>query len=190
MAARGTRATDQLSRRGITHTVHTYTHSASATSYGQEAALALGVPPGRLLKTLIASVDGRLTAAVVPVAGQLSLKALADAVGGKKAEMAPPADAERATGYVTGGISPIAQRRRLPVVIDASALRWPTVYCSAGQRGLQIELAPGDLVRATDALVAPIARTAPGTGAAGRGSGDISGPIPGDDTGAGAGRPA
>jgi len=109
-----------------------------------------------VFKTLIASVDGQLTVAVVPVAGQLNLKALADAAGGKRAEMARPADAQRATGYVAGGISPIAQRRRLPVVVDLSALDWPVVYCSAGQRGLELELAPADLIRVTDAKVAAI----------------------------------
>ena len=127
-----------------------------AGSYGEQAACALGVPAGRVFKTLIASVDGDLTVAVVPVAGQLSLKALAQAAGGKKAEMAQPAVAQRATGYVTGGISPIAQRQRLPVVIDVTALDCETVFCSAGQRGLQVELSPADLIRATSAIVAPI----------------------------------
>lgn len=135
-----------------------YGQQDNGGSYGSQAAAALGVPPGRVFKTLIASVDGSLTVAVVPVAGQLNLKGLADAVGGKKAEMAQSAAAERATGYVTGGISPIAQRKRLPVVIDSAALDWPTVYCSAGQRGLQVELAPADLIRATGAILAPIAR--------------------------------
>ncbi len=158
MAARGTRATHELTRLSIPHTVHPYHHQDAAGGYGPEAAAALGVPPGQMFKTLIASVDGQLTVAVVPVAGQLSLKALADAVGGKKAEMAPPQEAARATGYVVGGISPIAQRRRLPVVVDATALDWPTVYCSAGQRGLQVQLAPADLIRAAGATVAPIAR--------------------------------
>ena len=158
MAARGTRATQELARLGISHSVHEYSHREASGSYGLAAAAALAVPAGQVFKTLIASVDGGLTVAVVPVAGQLNLKALADAVGGKKAEMAQPAAAERATGYVTGGISPIAQRKRLPVVVDATALDWPTVYCSAGQRGLQVELAPADLIRATSAVVAPIAR--------------------------------
>ena len=160
MAARGTRATQELARLGIAHSVHEYSHQERSGSYGLEAAAALGAPAGQVFKTLIASVDGSLTVAVVPVAGQLSLKALAEAVGGKKAEMAQPAVAERATGYVTGGISPIAQRKRLPVVLDTAALGWPTVYCSAGQRGLQVQLAPGDLIRATSAVVAPIARAA------------------------------
>ena len=127
-------------------------------SYGAEAAQALGVPLGRVFKTLVADVDGTLTVGVVPVAAQLDLKALAAAVGGKKAAMADPAAAERATGYVTGGISPLGQRRRLRVVIDATALEFPTVYCSGGRRGLEIELAAGDLVRAANATVAPIAR--------------------------------
>jgi Cys-tRNA(Pro)/Cys-tRNA(Cys) deacylase len=118
----------------------------------------LHLPSEQVFKTLIASVDGDLTVAVVPVSSQLNLKALAAAVAGKRAEMAQPAAAERATGYVTGGISPIGQRKRLPVVVDSSALGWPTVYCSAGQRGLELELAPADLVRVTGAVVAPIAR--------------------------------
>jgi Cys-tRNA(Pro)/Cys-tRNA(Cys) deacylase len=161
MAARGTRATRELTRLSVPHTVHPYQHSDAAGGYGPEAAAALGVPAGQVFKTLVASVDGQLTVAVVPVAGQLSLKALAEAVGGKKAEMAKPDEAARATGYVVGGISPIARRRRLPVVVDATVLNWPTVYCSAGQRGLQVQLAPDDLVRATGALVAAIARPAP-----------------------------
>jgi Cys-tRNA(Pro)/Cys-tRNA(Cys) deacylase len=110
-----------------------------------------------VFKTLIASVDGSLTVAIVPVPAQLDLKALAAAAGGKRAEMAARTAAERATGYVTGGISPIGQRKRLPVVIDSSAARWPVVYCSAGQRGLEVELAPADLIRVTDAKVADIA---------------------------------
>ncbi|MGI9005119.1 MAG: Cys-tRNA(Pro) deacylase [Streptosporangiaceae bacterium] len=158
MAARGTRATQELTRLSIPHTVHPYQHQDPAGGYGPEAAAALGVPPEQVFKTLVASVDGQLTVAVVPVAGQLSLKALAEAAGGKRAEMAKPEEAARATGYVVGGISPIAQRRRLPVLVDATALDWPTVYCSAGQRGLQVQLAPADLVRATGAVVAPLAR--------------------------------
>ena len=102
-------------------------------------------------------VDGALTIGVVPVAGQLDLKALASAAGGKKAAMAEVAAAERATGYVAGGISPLGHRRRLAVVIDSSALGYPTIYCSAGRRGLELELAPADLVRAAGAVVAPIA---------------------------------
>ncbi len=160
MAASGTRATQRLTELGIAHTLHSYATDHPGGSYGEQAASALGVPARRVFKTLIASVDGDLTVAVVPVAGQLSLKALADAAGGKKAELAQPAAAERATGYVTGGISPIAQRRRLPVIMDATALDSDTVFCSAGQRGLQVELSPADLIRATGAIVAPIGRPA------------------------------
>ncbi len=125
---------------GIPYQLHPYSHDHRAGSYGTEAANALGIPPERVFKTLVASVDGQLTVAVVPVAGQLNLKALAEAVGGKKAEMAQTAAAERATGYVIGGISPIAQRKVMRVVIDSSALAQETVFCSAGQRGLQVEL--------------------------------------------------
>jgi Cys-tRNA(Pro)/Cys-tRNA(Cys) deacylase len=166
VAARGTRAIAQLAKLGIAHTVHTYARGTArdgaSDSYGAQAATALGVPPGRVFKTLVASVDGNLMVAVVPVAGQLSLKALADAAGGKRAELASAAVAERATGYVVGGISPIAQRRRLPVIIDATAMEHETVFCSAGQRGLEIQLAPRDLVLATSAVVAPIGTPAAG----------------------------
>ena len=158
MAGQGTAATALLTRQGIPFTVHAYDHDPRRGSYGLEAAQAMGVESGRVFKTLVADVDGTLTVGVVPVAAQLDLKALAAAVGGKKAAMADPAAAERATGYVTGGISPLGQRRRLRVVIDATALEFPTVYCSGGRRGLEIELAPGDLVRAANATVAPIAR--------------------------------
>jgi Cys-tRNA(Pro)/Cys-tRNA(Cys) deacylase len=115
-----------------------------------------------VFKTLVASVDGRLTVGVVPVSGSLDLKALAVAVGGKRGSMADPADAQRATGYVTGGISPFGQRSRLPVVVDASARDWPTVYVSGGRRGLQVEVAPADLIRLTSATEAPIASGPPG----------------------------
>ena len=127
-------------------------------SYGQEAALALGVNPRQVFKTLLADVDGRLTVAVVPVDGSLDLKALAAAVGGKRASLADPAAAERVTGYVVGGISPLGQRRRLPTVVDESALAWATVLVSAGRRGLDVELAPADLVRLTGAVTAAVAR--------------------------------
>jgi Cys-tRNA(Pro)/Cys-tRNA(Cys) deacylase len=154
----GTRATELLASRGITHAVHRYGHDPRHPSYGLEASEAMGVPPGRVFKTLVASVDGALTVAVVPVAGSLDLKALAAAVGGKKATMAEPAAAERASGYVTGGISPLGLRKRLPVVVDSSALEYETVFCSAGQRGLEIELAPSDLAAAAGAQLAAIAR--------------------------------
>jgi Cys-tRNA(Pro)/Cys-tRNA(Cys) deacylase len=158
VAGQGTAATALLEREGIPFTVHTYPHDPKHESYGSEASQALGVPADRVLKTLVASVDGALAVGVVPVSAQLDLKALAAAVGGKKAVMAEPEAAERATGYVVGGISPIGQRRRLPVVVDASALEFLTVYCSGGRRGLEIELAPADLIRAASARVAPIAR--------------------------------
>jgi Cys-tRNA(Pro)/Cys-tRNA(Cys) deacylase len=155
----GTRAIDVLAGLRIAHTVHRYEHDPRHPSFGQEASEALGVPPERVFKTLIADVDGVLTVAVVPVAGTLDLKALAAAAGGKKAAMADPVQAEKASGYVTGGIAPLGLRKRLPVVIDASALGYPTVFCSAGQRGLEIELAPADLVAAAGASTALIART-------------------------------
>ena len=158
MTGRGTAATALLTRQGIPHTVHSYSHDPRHESYGTEASEALGIPAGRVLKTLVADVDGALTVGVVPVSAQLDLKALATAVGGKKAAMADAAAAERATGYVVGGISPLGQRKRLRVVIDSTALEFPTVYCSGGRRGLEIELAPGDLVRAANATVAPISR--------------------------------
>ena len=116
--------------------------------------------PERVFKTLVAEVDGALAVGVVPVASQLDLRALAAAVGGKRAVMADVAAAERATGYVAGGISPLGQRRRLPVVVDSSALAFPTLYCSGGRRGLELELAPADLVRAANAAAAPIAAAA------------------------------
>ena len=161
MAGRGTAATALLTRQGIPHTVHSYSHDPRHESYGTEASEALGVPADRVLKTLVADVDGALTVGVVPVSAQLDLKALATAVGGKKAAMADAAAAERATGYVVGGISPLGQRKRLRVVIDSTALEFPTVYCSAGRRGLEIELDPADLVRAANATVAPISRPPP-----------------------------
>jgi Cys-tRNA(Pro)/Cys-tRNA(Cys) deacylase len=159
VAGRGTRATELLSRLGIAHSVHRYEHDPQRGSYGLEASAALGVQPERVFKTLIADVDEHLTVAVVPVAGSLDLKALASAAGGKKARLADPVAAERATGYVTGGISPLGQRRPLPVVIDATALDFDSIFCSAGQRGVEIEIAPGDLIRAAGAAVAPIARS-------------------------------
>ena len=142
----------------MVHSVHSYDHDPRHGAYGLEASDALGVATERVFKTLIADVDGTLTVGVVPVAGHLDLKALAAAVGGKKAVMADVAAAERATGYVAGGISPLGQRRRLPVVIDSSALAFATVFCSGGRRGLEIELALADLVRATGARVAAIAQ--------------------------------
>jgi len=159
VAGQGTPATALLQRQKVTHRVHAYPHDPRAGSYGAEAATALGIEPGRCLKTLVAEVDGTLAVAVVPVSGSLDLKALAAALGGKRAAIAEPSSAERTTGYVRGGISPLAQRKRLPTVVDASAMDQPTVFVSAGRRGLEIELSPADLVRLTGATVAPIATT-------------------------------
>ena len=158
MAGRATTATAALERAGIAFTVHEYAHDPRHQAYGREASQALGVSPDRVFKTLIAEVDGTLVAGVVPVDGQLDLKALAAASGGKKAAMAQVTAAERATGYVAGGISPVGQRRRLPVVIDSSAMSFATVFCSGGRRGLEIELAPADLVKASAATLAAISR--------------------------------
>ena len=156
--SKGTPATVALTQAKVSFEVHAYEHDPAAQSYGTEAAEAMGVVPARVFKTLLAEVDGKLTVAVVPVSGQLDLKALASAVGGKKAAMADPAAAERTTGYVVGGISPLGQRKKLPTVIDESALDYETVFCSAGRRGLEIELAPADLVRLTGARTALIGR--------------------------------
>jgi Cys-tRNA(Pro)/Cys-tRNA(Cys) deacylase len=154
----GTPALRALAEADVPHEVRAYDHDPRATEYGKEAAEVLGVDPARVLKTLVALVDGALTVAVVPVAGRLDLKALATAVGAKRADLADPAAAERATGYVVGGISPLGQRTRLRTVVDASALEHGTVLVSAGRRGLDVELSPGDLVALTDAVVAPVGR--------------------------------
>ncbi|MEH1100939.1 Cys-tRNA(Pro) deacylase [Micromonospora sp. CPCC 205561] len=156
MAGQGTPATALLAKRRINHSTHPYDVSPDAPNYGALVAAALGVPPERVFKSLVAEVDGALAVAVVPVTGELDLKALAAALGGKRAAMADRAVAERATGYVRGGISPLGQRRRLPTVLDSSALGHPSVYVSAGRRGLQVELAPGDLVALTGASTAPL----------------------------------
>jgi Cys-tRNA(Pro)/Cys-tRNA(Cys) deacylase len=157
MAGKGTPATALLAKHGVEHTLHSYEHDPRHDSYGLEAVEALGLAAERVFKTLVAEVDGTLSVGVVPVTGQLDLKALAAAVGGKKAKMADPAAAQRATGYVLGGISPLGHRSRLRVVVDSSAVKFDTVYCSAGRRGLEVELTPADLVRLTSAVVAPIA---------------------------------
>lgn len=154
--ATGTPATALLARERVAFTLHPYRHDPRADAYGEEAAAALGVPAEQIFKTLIATVDGRLACAVVPVAGRLDLKAFAAALGGKRAELAEPAAAARATGYVVGGISPLAQRARLPVVVDSSAKTFGSVFVSAGKRGLQVELAPAELVRLADARCAAI----------------------------------
>ncbi len=153
MAGKGTPAIAAATRAGVAFAVHEYEHDPRSSSYGLEAVEKLGLDPARVFKTLVADVDGMLTVAVVPVEAQLELRAL-----GKRARMADATAAERATGYVTGGISPLGQRRPLPTVVDDSALAFETIHVSAGRRGLELELAPTDLVELTGARVAPIAR--------------------------------
>src|SRR3954451_12530271 len=158
--APGTPATMALTRAAIAFTTHADEHDPATSSHGLEAAQALGLDPATVLKTLLADVDGRLVVGIVPVTGQLDLKALAAAVAGKKATMADPVVAERVTGYVVGGISPIGQKRSLPTVLDESAGRQTVVYVSGGRRGLDLGLDPDDLARVTGATIAPIARPA------------------------------
>lgn len=158
-ASHGTPAVLALQRAGVAHTLHAYEHDpGSGLSYGLEAAQAMGVDPARVFKTLLADVDGALVVGIVPVAGTLDLKALARAVGGKRAAMADPGLAQRATGYVVGGISPLGQRTRHTTVLDGSAQALDVVYVSGGRRGLDVGLAPADLVRLTGARIARIAR--------------------------------
>lgn len=157
----GTPATSALTAAGIAFTEHGYAHDPGASNFGLEAAdalaLSMAVEPDRVFKTLLADVDGRLVVGIVPVTGSLDLKALAAAVGGKKAKMADAALAERRTGYVVGGISPIGQKTAHPTVIDETSQLWDTVFVSGGRRGLDVELAPADLVRVTGAVIAAIA---------------------------------
>ena len=157
----GTPALDILTAAGVAFTAHEYDHTAS-DHFGDETVAALGVTGERVFKTLIASItmSGKpeLVVGIVPVSGQMDLKALAAAVGAKRADMADPAAAQRSSGYVVGGISPLGQRTRLRTVIDQSAMSYETVLVSGGRRGLQVELAPADLVRLTDAIVAEIGR--------------------------------
>ena len=157
-AGGGTPATVALTAAGITFEVRSYEHDPRAASYGTEAAEALGVDAARVFKTLLASLDGKLVVGIVPVTGQLDLKALARALGGSKAVMAEVAAAERATGYVAGGISPIGQKRSHPTVLDASALEHATILVSGGRRGFDLDLAPADLVAVTGAVTATIGR--------------------------------
>ena len=154
----GTPATVALSAAGIPFTAHAYEHDPGNTNFGLEAAAVLDLDPGQVFKTLMADVDGQLVVGIVPVSGKLDLKALAAAVGGKKAEMADPRLAERRTGYVVGGISPIGQKLQHVTVLDETAELYDTVFVSGGRRGFDIELAPADLVIATRAIVAPIGR--------------------------------
>ena len=156
--AGGTPATVALAAAGIAFEARAYEHDPRAASYGLEAAEALDADPARVFKTLLASLDGSLVVGIVPVTGQLDLKALARALGGSKAVMAEVAAAERATGYVAGGISPVGQKRRHPTVLDASALEHDTILVSGGRRGFDLELAPADLVAITGAVTATIGR--------------------------------
>lgn len=157
-AAGGTPATSALTAAGVAFTVHEYPHDPRAESYGTEAAEAMGIDPGRVFKTLFVDLDGALVVGVVPVVGQLDLKAIARALEGRKAAMADPKAAERATGYVIGGISPLGQRKAHPTVVDDSALIHATVFVSAGRRGMEVEVSPAELVRLTAARVATIRR--------------------------------
>ncbi|WP_461189899.1 Cys-tRNA(Pro) deacylase [Arthrobacter sp. Z4-13] len=155
-AAQGTPATAILAAAGVPFVLHPYTHDPSAASYGAEAAEVLGIHPSKVFKTLMVEVEGRLAVGIVPVSGTLDLKAFAAALGAKKAAMADPATAQRRTGYVLGGISPLGQRLPSPTVLDRSALALETLLVSGGKRGLDIELSPADLVRLTGAVTAPI----------------------------------
>ncbi|HLL64030.1 MAG TPA: Cys-tRNA(Pro) deacylase [Propionibacteriaceae bacterium] len=153
-SAGGTPATVALDRAGVAYTLNPYAHDPQNSHFGEEAAAALGVDPDRIFKTLVADAGGELVVAVVPVARQLDLKFLAAAAGVKRAALADPAAAARATGYVVGGISPLGQKTRLRTFVDASAEQFPTIFVSAGKRGLQVELAPADLIRLTGADLA------------------------------------
>ncbi|WP_067176927.1 Cys-tRNA(Pro) deacylase [Microtetraspora niveoalba] len=155
----GTPATLALTKAEADFTLHPYEHDASSQAYGEEAADALGLPYERIFKTLVAETEGGLAVAVVPVSGKLDLKAFAAALKGKRAAMADAAKVERVTGYVVGGISPLGQRKRLPTVVDESALGFETIFFSAGRRGLQIETAPANLITLTGAVTAPIGKT-------------------------------
>lgn len=159
MAGKGTPATVALDRAGVGYALHAYDVAPDAPGgYGLAGAAALGVEPERMLKTLLADLDGELVVGVVPVAGALDLKALAAALGGKKAVMAAPERAERATGMVVGGISPLGHRQAHRTAIDETVVLWGTVHVSGGRRGLSLELAPDDLVRLTAAVLADLAR--------------------------------
>lgn len=147
-----------LARERVEYVLHEYPHRDGVTDYGAEAARELGVDPARIFKTLLAEVDGAMTVAVVPVVGRLDLKLLAAACGGKRARMADGAVAEKKSGYVLGGVSPLGQRTVSPTVLDASAKAFETVYVSAGKRGLDIELRPSDLLRVTRGIWGAIAR--------------------------------
>jgi Cys-tRNA(Pro)/Cys-tRNA(Cys) deacylase len=154
--SKATPATAALAKAGVSFETHTYDYDPGDTRVGLQAAAALREPAHRVLKTLIAQVDGKPVCLMVPSDREVSMKKVAAAFGGKSAKMAPPADAERVTGYKVGGVSPFGQRRKLPTAIEQSALAEPYVYLNGGQRGLQVRLAPQDAARAADAIVAAI----------------------------------
>ncbi len=164
MGARGTRAVEAARRAGIAYSVHEYAHDARSSlreggrGYALEAVEALGIDAARVFKTIVVAADAALGVVVVPADAEVDLKAVAEALGARKASIAPPADAEKATGYVLGGISPLGTRRGLPTVVDASALEWPTIHVSGGRRGLELELAAPDLLALTRGVPAPVAR--------------------------------
>jgi Cys-tRNA(Pro)/Cys-tRNA(Cys) deacylase len=160
VAGRETQATRAARAAGIEFRVHEYAHDPKHESYGLEAAEALGQEPARVFKTLVAAADGALVVCCVPVAAQLDLKAVAAAAGARRAELADVKEAERATGYVAGGISPLGQKKRLPTIVDESALGFATVFVSGGRRGLELELAPGDLLRLAGGSAAAVAKQA------------------------------
>ena len=152
-----TPAINTLKNKKISHNIHEYSHDKSSESYGLEAVEKMGVNVENVFKTLVVQIDNKLLAVgVLPVSSQLSMKLIAKALGAKKAMMADKSDVERSTGYVLGGVSPMGQKIRLKTVIDASVKKLATVYVSAGRRGLEIELAPSDLVKLTHATVADI----------------------------------
>ena len=160
-SSQGTPATAVLVAAGVPFVLHPYVHDPTAASYGMEAAEALGIAPEMVFKTLMVEVEGRLAVGVVPVSGNLDLKAFSAALGAKKASMADPTAAQRRTGYVLGGISPLGQRQASPTVIDGSAIGLRTMLVSGGRRGLDIELAPAELIRLTSAVTANIGTSTP-----------------------------
>jgi Cys-tRNA(Pro)/Cys-tRNA(Cys) deacylase len=154
--SKATRATQMLDKAGVAFTVHSYDYDPDAERVGLQAAEALGEAPERVLKTLMALVDGKPVCAIVPSDREVAMKRLAAAAGGKAAQMMKPADAERITGYKVGGVSPFGQKKRLPTVMEEAALSEPYVFINGGQRGLQVKLAPADAVKALGAVTAAI----------------------------------
>ncbi|KGJ96005.1 Cys-tRNA(Pro) deacylase [Colwellia psychrerythraea] len=152
-----TPAINSAQKNKVTYQVHEYIHDVSSESFGNEAAQKLGISTNRVFKTLVVSIDNKaLVVAVIPVSAMLSMKLIAKTFGGKKASMALKVDVERSTGYVLGGVSPLGQKKHLKTFIDASAKQFPTIYVSAGKRGLEIELSPQDLQKLTQAKMAGI----------------------------------